>query len=916
MCSNRGILCVLLLCMLSACGGGGSGGSASEPISRTFTLSGIAEKGPFLAGSVVTLSPISDSGSLGSAVATLTTDANGFFEASSVSAGLYFVQVEGTWINELSNEPSDSVISLGGILEVDENGGAIQSGNVNLLTQLASERILELMNQSQPFASALTQAEMEVRDSLGSVVALDPLVPFSDIDLFDTNNNAVNGSLVALTSVLLTYAEQLASQDMSLSSEMALVSTLSDIAERVEQGIDAQLAEELRQVVSQLDVSGVVDNLNSLRDDLSGILDLAAVDAFLDADGDGISNRDDSDDDQDGVSDQDEMAQGTDRLNGDSDGDGTSDSEDLFPNNPEEIADTDGDGIGNNEDLDDDNDNIPDVLDQNPETAEILVESYQLATLEDVPVSFDLLTLNSVSDAATYSLVQPPSHGRVTGVFPRVTFTPGENANGSVELVFRVMDGEVTSDAFAVTVLVQAVDDPPTQLSEPADASLQAFTAYSQTLGAIEVDGEALAWSAAQLPDWAQIDSSTGEISGNPTNADVGLFNDIVVSITDGNTTVDFAPFTIEVLAQPNVSADFGLTASFDLSASGGGLVEFSASEQARNYSVVMGDKLYVAMHGLNANQAGTYVLLRQIDLPSMQLDWQVPLSGDLADNQDLLLLPLVQGRSALTAQQGGILLSSATTGGDVQMFAYGEDGELLYSQMVEAANDQVILRGLAELDDGTVVALRIDRIGLGSDNETYSLYSYNISTLQSSTVNFTPALTGSPRQLLRSGDSLLIAGNGGELFVDDFSYVTRVDFSGNRIWFTSNPGDPINISDLAETGSGEILLAGPVVLGPAVSVLRVAADGSLIRSISPSTDDNAPGYDIGVFSPEGYGVYVRDSFGQLLHFDENDASTSINRFPEVGETGTFREYAPYFSLLVGRGMVWSVSEDGLLGAP
>jgi hypothetical protein len=46
----------------------------------------------------------------------------------------------------------------------------------------------------------------------------------------------------------------------------------------------------------------------------------------------------------------------------DVDGDCVPDSEDLFPNNPEEWEDNDSDGIGNNTDPDDDNDGIPDFL--------------------------------------------------------------------------------------------------------------------------------------------------------------------------------------------------------------------------------------------------------------------------------------------------------------------------------------------------------------------------------------------------------------------------------------------------------------------------------------------------------------------------------------------------------------------------
>ena len=50
----------------------------------------------------------------------------------------------------------------------------------------------------------------------------------------------------------------------------------------------------------------------------------------------------------------------------DDDGDGVSDEEDQFPKDPSEQTDTDGDGIGNNADTDDDGDEIEDEFDRFP----------------------------------------------------------------------------------------------------------------------------------------------------------------------------------------------------------------------------------------------------------------------------------------------------------------------------------------------------------------------------------------------------------------------------------------------------------------------------------------------------------------------------------------------------------------------
>ncbi|MFC0876158.1 T9SS type A sorting domain-containing protein, partial [Saccharicrinis sp. FJH2] len=95
-------------------------------------------------------------------------------------------------------------------------------------------------------------------------------------------------------------------------------------------------------------------------------------------DNDGIGDNADTDDDGDGYSDADEIANDTDPLDSESvpadndgdkvsdlndnddDNDGVIDSEDEFPMDATEFADSDNDGIGNNADTDDDNDGYSD----------------------------------------------------------------------------------------------------------------------------------------------------------------------------------------------------------------------------------------------------------------------------------------------------------------------------------------------------------------------------------------------------------------------------------------------------------------------------------------------------------------------------------------------------------------------------
>ena len=86
----------------------------------------------------------------------------------------------------------------------------------------------------------------------------------------------------------------------------------------------------------------------------------------LDTDSDGVGNNADDDDDGDGLSDQTEIAKGTDPLKADTDGDGADDRDDVFPLDAEEQSDLDADGLGDNADLDDDADGLLDEWDPNP----------------------------------------------------------------------------------------------------------------------------------------------------------------------------------------------------------------------------------------------------------------------------------------------------------------------------------------------------------------------------------------------------------------------------------------------------------------------------------------------------------------------------------------------------------------------
>ena len=64
---------------------------------------------------------------------------------------------------------------------------------------------------------------------------------------------------------------------------------------------------------------------------------------------------------------------------------------------------------------------------------------------------------------------------------------------------------------------------------------------------ATDPNGDSLTFTAMNLPAWATLDPATGKISGMPTSADVGTYSGIVVSASDGHTSVALPAFSITV---------------------------------------------------------------------------------------------------------------------------------------------------------------------------------------------------------------------------------------------------------------------------------------------------------------------------------------------------------------------------------
>lgn len=101
---------------------------------------------------------------------------------------------------------------------------------------------------------------------------------------------------------------------------------------------------------------------------------------------------------------------------------------------------------------------------------------------------------------------------------------------------------------------------PPTIQGQPG-SSVLAGQAYNFRPTATDPNGDTLTFSAANLPDWAALNQSTGAVTGTPTGSDVGTYSGITITVSDGTATASLTAFAITVTDVATGSATVSWTA-------------------------------------------------------------------------------------------------------------------------------------------------------------------------------------------------------------------------------------------------------------------------------------------------------------------------------------------------------------------
>ncbi|MBE0370701.1 hypothetical protein PAUR_b0784 [Pseudoalteromonas aurantia 208] len=179
----------------------------------------------------------------------------------------------------------------------------------------------------------------------------------------------------------------------------------------------------------------------------------------------------------------------------------------------------------------------------------ISISSTRVSILEDQFFRFTPTITDVDGDALSIHISNKPSWMSFNTMTGELSGTPKQNNIGQYyNLIYYISDGQTSANSpyFNVTVLNE--NDAP-NLSGVALRSIDEDTQYSFKPTLIDEDhGDSHSFSILNKPSWASFNNTSGELTGTPNNDDVGIYQNIKISVVDfAGLSDSLTPFSITV---------------------------------------------------------------------------------------------------------------------------------------------------------------------------------------------------------------------------------------------------------------------------------------------------------------------------------------------------------------------------------
>lgn len=158
-------------------------------------------------------------------------------------------------------------------------------------------------------------------------------------------------------------------------------------------------------------------------------------------------------------------------------------------------------------------------------------------------------------DTLSFSITNRPSWARFSTRTGRLTGTPSASQVGTYRNIrISVSDGRQTVSLPPFSIEVQARPNGAPTISGNPPTSVAPGQQYSFRPTASDPDGDQLSFTIENKPAWASFSTFNGRLYGTPSAEHAGLYEDIVIRVSDGKTSASLPAFSIEVTAPDNAA--------------------------------------------------------------------------------------------------------------------------------------------------------------------------------------------------------------------------------------------------------------------------------------------------------------------------------------------------------------------------
>lgn len=186
-----------------------------------------------------------------------------------------------------------------------------------------------------------------------------------------------------------------------------------------------------------------------------------------------------------------------------------------------------------------------------------VAQNKSVTTTEDTPVPVTLSGTDTENSPLTFSIINGPTKGTLSGNAPNLTYSPSPDSSGADSFTYRVNDGLANSTAATVSISVTPVNDVPVANSKAVTTTED--TPLAITLSGSDKDLNSLTFSVVTSPTNGTLTGTPPNLTYSPGKNFTGT-DQFTFSVNDG--VVNSQPATVSIVVSASNDAPVALAGS------------------------------------------------------------------------------------------------------------------------------------------------------------------------------------------------------------------------------------------------------------------------------------------------------------------------------------------------------------------